>query len=121
MLRVIVNGIPSVARIITFAPSVSGFARYYDSNMNSTCDAGDELVVPFTQDVTINGLDATHFSLPVTGDSLGTGATVAAGPNSNEITITLGTNPSLKTRQNYMAGDHDNNSPSGIDLATGIL
>ncbi len=101
-------------------PKVSGLARYLDINLNGINDAGDQLIVPFDQTVTVNGANGSDFTLPVSGDSLGSGASVSAGPAANEITITLGTSPSLKTRQDY-TGATAANSPSGIDVSSSIM
>ncbi|HED64161.1 MAG TPA: VCBS repeat-containing protein [Planctomycetes bacterium] len=106
-------------------PVVSGFARYSDTNRNGTLDANDQLVVPFSVDITAIGVMGSDFDLPVAGDSLGTGATVAGGPASNEVTITLGTSPSFKTRQDFSSASVGTNSGSGIDvsgaLASGVI
>ena len=97
---------------------VSGFARFFDVNKNATCDAGDTIIVPFNRDVAVNNADEDDFRLPVSGDSLGTGATVAAGPDSYEVTITLGTGPFVvKSRQDYRGTTRSANNPSGIDVA----
>ncbi len=98
---------------------VLGLARFFDVNKNAACDAGDTIVVPFNRDVAVNNADEDDFRLPVTGDSLGTGATIAAGPGANEVTITLGTGPFvLKSRQNYASSTRSTNNPSGIDVKT---
>ena len=100
---------------------VSGLARFFDENKNAACDAGDTIVVPFNRDVAVNNADEDDFRLPVTGDSLGTGATIAAGPGSDEITITLGTGPFVvKSRQNYAGSTRSTNNPSGIDVAAAM-
>lgn len=86
--------------------TVSGHARFTDENKNATCDSGDKIVVPFNRDVAVNNADEDDFSLPATGDSLGTG-----------VTITLGTGPFvLKSRQKYGGASRSANNPSGIDV-----
>jgi len=70
-------------------PVVSGLARYLDANTNGINDAGDKLVVPFDQTVSINSAETSDFALPVSGDSFGSGGSVSAGPAINEITITI--------------------------------
>ena len=97
-------------------PVVKGFARYLDVNKNGINDAGDVIRLPFDQMVSVNSAAASDFNLPVSGDDLGTGASVSAGPQLGEITITLGTSPSLKTRQAF-ASLSTANQPSGIDVS----
>ena len=99
------------------APVLREFARYLDINMNGVNDANDQLIIPFDQNVSANAVDISHFNLPVTGDTLGTGATVAAGPAGNEVTITLGASPNFKTRQDFSNTATTANSASGIDVA----
>jgi len=97
-------------------PVVKGFARYLDLNKNGISDAGDVIRLPFDQMVIVNSASASDFNLPVSGDSLGSGASIASGPLLGEITITLGTSPSLKTRQAF-ASVTTANQPSGIDVS----
>jgi hypothetical protein len=99
------------------APEVTGFARYLDANRNFINDQGDQLIVIFDQDVVVNNASATDFILPVRGDSFGTGATVIGGPASDEVTITLGANPVLKSRQTFRKFNRRRNAPSGIDVS----
>ncbi|MCP4105642.1 MAG: hypothetical protein GY749_08915, partial [Desulfobacteraceae bacterium] len=80
------------------APVVSGLAWFLDINGNSSCDTGDQVVVQFDQPVVVNAAGGSDLELPVTGDAFGAGATVAAGPESDEVTVTLGASPSLKSR-----------------------
>ncbi len=101
--------------------TVTGQAHYTDVNRNGVCDAGDKIVVPFSAAVSVSGADESEFSLPVTGDSLGTGATVASGPSATEVTITLGTGPlTIKSRQAFAAGTLTANCPSGIDVSSAV-
>ncbi|MCP4082918.1 MAG: hypothetical protein GY743_22060, partial [Planctomycetaceae bacterium] len=95
---------------------MSGLAWFLDINGNSSCDTGDQVVVSFDQPVVVNVAGGGDLELPVTGDSFGAGATVAAGPESDEVTVTLGASPSLKSRGTY-AGVTDANSPSGVDVS----
>ncbi|MCA8962368.1 MAG: VCBS repeat-containing protein, partial [Planctomycetes bacterium] len=97
-------------------PRVTAFARFADVNRNGVLDAGDTIVVRFDATISVVSGTVSELDLPVTGDSFGTGATVTAGPASNELTVTLGAGASLKSRQTYGA-DTGVNSPSGIDVA----
>ena len=98
-------------------PVVTGLALYIDSDADGFVDAGDELIVPFTEDLTLNSPSGVDFAMPVSGDSLGAGATVAAGPRANEVTITLGSSASLRARHIYEGAAVGANAPSGIDVA----
>ena len=106
--------------ILPRAPRVMGFARYTDENRNGVPDAGDLIVVPFSEDVTVNAPSPTDLVLPVAGDSLGVGANLTAGPGTNEVTITLGSAPGLKTRQTFSIAALLTNDPSGIDVSATI-
>ncbi|MDH5231323.1 MAG: FG-GAP-like repeat-containing protein, partial [Gammaproteobacteria bacterium] len=99
------------------APVVKGLARYLDVNQNTLSDAGDQLIVPFDQEVRVNNATVSDFSLPVADNSFGTGATVAQGAASHEVAITLGDSPILKSRQGFSLDALDSSSASGIDLA----
>jgi len=115
------SAITSSALATGTAPVVSGFARYLDINSNGVNDANDQLIIPFDQDVITNAMSSTDFDLPVTGDSFGTGATVIAGPASNEVTIILGNSPHFKTRQDFSNAATTTNSPSGIHVAALVM
>ena len=98
-------------------PVVFGFARLIDTDGSGTCNAGDKLVIPFHVGITVDpSISAGHFRLPVTGNLFGAGATAQAGPADNEITITLGNSPLLKSRQVFAKGVTTANSPSGVDV-----
>lgn len=109
----ILNIAPSVG------PKVTGVARFYDINFNNSADQGDELVVSFDQDIVINAPRDEDFALPVTGDSLGTSPAFALSA-SNEITITLGANATLRITGTTSIGSTQAGSPSGIDVSTQI-
>jgi hypothetical protein len=98
-------------------PVLSGFARYADENINGRCDAGDTITVSFSEDVVIDSATASDFVLPVSGDDLGTGADVMPGAASNEVVITLGDDPHLKSRQDFATDFTSENHPSGIDVS----
>jgi hypothetical protein len=101
-----------------FGPKVVTPALVLDVNSDGELDAGDQVRVRFDMDVVVNTSSAAGvFHLPVQGDSLGTGASLAAGPGSKEVTITLGSGPHLKARQNFWGGATGANSASGIDVS----
>lgn len=98
-------------------PKVDGMAHFYDENGNGMADSGDLLVVPFNVNVTTNLADPSDFSLPVSGDSLGTGGTIVDGPDANTVTIVLGPSSFLKSRQVFNAADTGLTGASGIDVS----
>jgi hypothetical protein len=92
----------------TTGPTLSS-AVYSDVNGNYTVDAGDTLKLNFTEPVTIasditvadfemdndgNGTVNSAEVAPIT-DSFGTGSAIAKGTTSNQVVVTLGTNPSF--------------------------
>lgn len=101
-------------------PRVTGVARYTDEDGDGTLSKDDRIVVPFDRNVKVNGVGQAAFRLPVSGDDLGTFASVSAGPEAHQVQITLGSSPRLTIR-----GDHSPSllllgSPSGIDLSTAM-
>ena len=100
-------------------PVVAGPARYEDADRDGQLDIGDRLIVPFSMPVDVVGSSVGAFELPVQQDEFGVGATIAAGPAPNEVTVTLGVEPTLRTRGRFAAGFTDENEPSGIDVASG--
>ncbi len=114
---VVLNQQPSVQFL--GPPQVDGLARYSDTNSNGAVDAGDRLHVPFDRAIALTAAVVGDLDAPVTGDTFGTGATVAAGDVDEELVITLGTNPSLKARQDFEVGQTTTNSASGVDVNAG--
>jgi len=93
-------------------------AELDDANNNGLGDAGETIIVTFNSDVVVNGSDpAADFQLPVSGDTFGGGATYAAGPGSNQVTITLNGTPTITGTGVFDPTDVDPNSPSGIDVS----
>ena len=92
-------------------------------NGNGMNDAGDELIVPFNQQIQIASATTDDLHLPVTGDSLGNDAEVkfTVGPGRHELTITMGASPSIKTRQDFNANVKTANAASGIDVSDASL
>ncbi len=102
------------------APEIRGFALYVDANDNGILDAGDELILTFSQAITIGSPVAADFDLPVTGNSLGGSPTFAVGPTPEQLTIVLGTSPSFAVRQFFCSESTDPGDPSGIDVMATI-
>lgn len=89
------------------APHLTGPAIFLGQN---------RIVLTFSEDVAVNSASAADFQLPVSGDTLDNGL-VIAGPKSNQVTITLGQNFSLKTRGEFSSENLSVNNSSGIDLS----
>ena len=98
-------------------PKISGVGRYKDVNTNGIADVGDTLTISFDRDVVLNSPQASDFNLPVSGDSLGEGASAASGANASNVIITLGAQPRFNTRGDFTAGNTSANSPSSIDVS----
>ncbi|OZG73540.1 hypothetical protein BTA51_11075 [Hahella sp. CCB-MM4] len=103
-------------------PTVSSgkSATYLDSNMNATVDAGDQIVIPFSSLIRVNGGDESELQMPLSSDSLGTGAVLSPQYTSGNsgVIVTLGEFPSLSTRGEYSESDTSFGSPSGIDVSS---
>ena len=91
---------------------------------NNGADAGDLLILSLDRGVkvTTSVLRASHFFLPVTGDSLGgRGFAVSVNPqNSRQVVLTLGAGPKLTPQGQFSMLRRISGSPSGIDFATSL-
>lgn len=58
-----------------------------------------------------------ELTLPVAGDSFGTGANMVMGPGATQVTVTLGADPVLRLSGTFGAANVATGSPSGIDVA----
>ena len=87
-------------------------------------DAGDQLVLSLDRGVvvTTSVLRASHFFLPVAGDSLGgSGFRANVNPyNSRRIVLTLGQGARLTPPGLFSMSRRTSGSPSGIDFATSL-
>jgi hypothetical protein len=99
-------------------------ATISDVNNNGLTDAGDQLVLTLDRSVvvTTSVLRASHFFLPVAGDSLGrVGFRVGVNPvNSQQIVLTLGQGVRLTRAGTFSMQNRASGSPSGIDFATSL-
>jgi len=108
----------------TEAPRIVA-ATVSDVNNNGVIQPGDELVLTLDRSVivTTHVLEASHFFLPVAGDSLGKdNFAVKVNPhNSRQIRLILG-GPTvhLTTAGNFSMLNRTPGSPSGIDFATSL-
>lgn len=107
--------------VTTSHMKIAGFARYLDANTNSVSDAGDQLIVPFNSAVAASFVTVANLLLPVIGDDFGTGAEVSAGPAENELTITLGVSPTIRTRGEFSTSQLAAGLASGIDVVDGTI
>lgn len=102
---------------IDLPPVLDGHVRFTDVDGNHAADAGDRVIVGFSEDVVLRSSSPSCLDLPVTGDSFGAGAHLEAGPASNEITVVLGSSPHLTVTGAYRPGVHGAGSPSGLGVA----
>jgi len=106
--------------VSTAGPVVLSAELKEDSaTQNGQGDAGETVVVTFDKDVVVNGSPDPNavFNLPVTNDSFGTGATLAAGPNSNQVTITLASGCVITATGLFDPANTNAGDPSGVDIS----
>jgi hypothetical protein len=103
-----------------FPPSLEK-AIYSDINNNLSVDSGDKITIQFDKRMKVNSATTADFYLPVTGDKLGTGATIAVNPfNDTQVVITLGV-CSLRIDGVFNINTTSAGSPSGIDISTSMV
>ncbi|VUD47952.1 Subtilisin BL [Thalassocella blandensis] len=102
------------------APKLEGTALFLDNNRDSTIGVNDTLIFKFDREVIFNvGAEPSAlFTLPVTNDSFGTGATMSSGNNSSEVFITLGIGPVISVMGDFNELELAAGSSSGIDVNT---
>ena len=97
-------------------------ARVTDSNGNCAVDGGDTVDVVFTTGVTLTTADpALAFTLPVGGDSFGTGSVFVGGPMPTDVvtvSILLGTSPTLTPSGSFDPLSLSPGSSSGLDISS---
>lgn len=98
-------------------------ARYVDTDGTGTVNIGDRLVLTLSKPVSIPGAPPAdlvdNFTLPVTGDQFGAGATVHAAtslPSNLGLLVTLGSAPVLAPAGTFSASATTAGSPSGITV-----
>jgi len=92
-------------------------ATFEDRVSDGWVGTGDVIILTFNEPVKINGnFDFSGVQLPVSGDSLGLEPTIEVGPESNQITIVLGTNPVVTVMGSYEKALTNAGSPSGIKI-----
>ena len=91
-----------------------------DSNWSCTLDGGDRIDVTFSKTITLLTSDPSEaFQLPVSGDSLGAGASFLGGGMPRDVsgvTIVLGSGPILKSGGTFDPALLGAGSPSGLDV-----
>jgi len=102
-------------------PRIIGPIIYYDLNDDDIVTSGDQVIVTFNRDLdSVTTPTAADFYLPVTGDSLGSGAVVRiSDENPCQLVIWLGDHPYLTIKGQYDDANQTPGSPSGIDVAVG--
>lgn len=103
-------------------PALRGPAEFVDLNANGVADAGDRVRITYDQELSFAGMASDiPFELPVTGDLFGAGATVDLATDPHGVEVTLGTNPSLKSRQSFDPAATTENSASGLSIPAGTM
>ena len=102
-------------------PILAGPARLEDRDNNGLVNAGDQLVLEFDRPLSVGLADSSALVLPVTGDSLGSDASLGMDPAaSHRLRITLGAGARLTVPGGFATDQTDSGSPSGIDVAPGL-
>jgi hypothetical protein len=103
------------------APKVAGVILQ-DSDGDGVGEAGESLIIQMDRNVVVDvaPLRASHFFLPVAGDSLGrTGFAVQKDPvNKRRLILKLGQGARLTARAEFSMSQRLSGAPSGIDLAS---
>lgn len=98
------------------SPRLLPTARYQDLNLDGVLGPGDRVVLRFSFPVRVNSSDPASLDLPVLEDAFGAGATIVQGPDTDEISIMIGTGATLRTR-GLFAGLSEARSATGISIA----
>ncbi len=112
------SSIVTVSDISNVAPVLIS-ATYNDSDLDGTINVGDSILCAFDKPIAIPGGSTAvgNFTLPVTGDSLGTGPTLSSfmpdGSNRG-VLITLGANPVLTISGTFDPAILTTGSASGV-------
>ncbi len=124
-----VAGSGLAAVTVTFNATVSGgpasgpvpvSAEWQDVNSNGIADSGDRVAVTFEKSIIISSVAASDFTLAVTGDSFGSGASFAMGTNAVQLAITLGAGTKITPAGTFSAASLTSGSPSGINISGSI-
>ncbi len=104
---------------ITELPTTIRSVSYLDSNNSGTVNAGDALVLTFNNRISFvqSTITPGTFALPVSGDSLGSGAIMFINPfNSRQIRLQLGASPQFNVQGIFSTANLSPGSPSGLDI-----
>jgi hypothetical protein len=115
------NTVPASPPSLTLASATFG-----SMTRSGHAAAGDQIVITFSAPVTLGAAasPASDFVLPVSGNSFGAGATIAASATASQVVITLGASPNLRISGTFDVASVGSGDPSGIDLpkaATGNI
>lgn len=97
------------------APQMIG-VKFVDAD-NLGITAGDRLEITFNKPIIINSAQPTDFVLPVSGDSVGLGASVVSMTDPTMAAIVLGTGANFTVRGTFSPGRVSPGSASGLNLA----
>ena len=95
-------------------------ATFVDENQDQMVGKGDRVLAAFDKELApLAGTPdpLASFELLVAGDSLGTGATLAAGTNAREVAIVLGDAPRLTISDSFVPALIGPGSPSGLNIS----
>ena len=108
------SGNVTIENLVLLSPSV-----VLDSNSDGIIGAGDEVFLRFNKGVILNDTSPTNGENVVAtgnGSSLGAGATLDTSTLGDVLVLTLGSNPNLKVRGTFIAGQDVALFESGIDI-----
>jgi hypothetical protein len=114
-LRSVIRGALLLPRLLS--------ARFADRDGSGGPSAGDHVVATFSEPVALPAPAAgatlaadDHFEPLVRNDLFGTGATVQAGPNADQVTLVLGAGAQLTVAGRFDGLRVGAGSPSGLDV-----
>jgi hypothetical protein len=112
-LRVFPTGVLTMPRLAA--------AELYDTDGSRSASSGDVLILTYTEPLVASSFGAptpgSELILPVSGDSLGLGATLALGSRTDQVRVVLGQSPALTVAGRYGGNQPLPGSPSGFDVS----
>ncbi|MCZ6688490.1 MAG: Ig-like domain-containing protein, partial [Planctomycetota bacterium] len=115
------TGTPSTTasfRVDNLAPQIAS-AEYIDMDFDGP-DFGDTLEITFSEPIVLGSPTLSAFSLPVGGDTFGNASFILSGPGADQITILLGSSPSLIVAGVFDPASLSAGSPSGMDISASL-
>ncbi len=107
---------------LTAIPPTLVGSCYIDNDLDGVIDVGDTLVCAFDKPISIPGgaTFAANFTMPVTGDTLGTTPTLSAfspSPANRGVQVTIDSAPTLTVTGTFDSAIVTAGSPSGIEMS----